>query len=52
MAYSIYGMVGAPMLAVFTLGMLLPWVNKWVSKIGQVRIQIIGFGLNKQPNEI
>lgn len=31
-ALALYGCLSAPMLGVFSLGMLFPWSNKWVGK--------------------
>lgn len=30
-AFSIFGAIGGPILTIFTLGMICPFVNKWVS---------------------
>ena len=32
MAYSVHGIVNGPIVGLFTLGMLLPFVNGWVSE--------------------
>lgn len=32
-ALSILGLVGGPLLCLFTLGLMFPFVNSWVSKI-------------------
>lgn len=39
---TIYGLLGGPMLGVFTLGMLFPWANKW----GALSGLLISVGFN------
>lgn len=45
---SIYGLLGGPLLGLFTLGMLFPWANKWGGLFGLLTSLImnlwIGFG--------
>ena len=31
MAYSVQGIIGGPMVGLFTIGIMLPFVNDWVS---------------------
>lgn len=32
LAYTLFGVLGGPILGLFTLGMLFPWANKWVGR--------------------
>ncbi len=37
-SFSIFGAIGGPILTVFTLGMICPFINKWVSLAVVIRV--------------
>ncbi|BHF76007.1 hypothetical protein SprV_0501910500 [Sparganum proliferum] len=45
MAFSIFGAVGGPILTVFTLGILFPFVNKWGALFGFLASLATGIGM-------
>ncbi|VUZ44058.1 unnamed protein product [Hymenolepis diminuta] len=59
MAFSIFGAIGGPILTVFTLGMICPFVNKWGGLVGfltslatglTLMVGSINFYTFKEPN--
>lgn len=36
LAYILFGVLGGPLLGVFTLGILFPWANKWGALVGHL----------------
>ncbi|XP_041363424.1 sodium-coupled monocarboxylate transporter 2-like [Gigantopelta aegis] len=42
-ALALYGMIGGPILGIFTLGMLFPWANQWGAVAGLVSSLVLMF---------
>ncbi|KAL8566599.1 hypothetical protein ACOMHN_054821 [Nucella lapillus] len=42
-ALSLFGMIGSPVLGVFTLGMIFPWANKWGALAGLLSSFMVTF---------
>lgn len=40
-AYILFGMLGGPLLGLFTLGVLFPWANKWGALIGHLTALVV-----------
>ncbi|XP_076072251.1 sodium-coupled monocarboxylate transporter 2-like [Mytilus galloprovincialis] len=53
-AYILFGMLGGPLLGLFTLGMLFPWANKWGALIGHLTALVITLwiGLGSYINKV
>ncbi|OPL33909.1 hypothetical protein AM593_07331, partial [Mytilus galloprovincialis] len=50
----LFGMLGGPLLGLFTLGMLFPWANKWGALIGHLTALVITLwiGLGSYINKV
>ncbi|VDI50310.1 Hypothetical predicted protein [Mytilus galloprovincialis] len=53
-SYILFGMLGGPLLGVFTLGVLFPWANKWGALIGHLTSLVITLwiGLGTYLNKV
>ncbi|KAL5018112.1 hypothetical protein ScPMuIL_003834 [Solemya velum] len=53
-AYILFGILGGPLLGIFTLGMLFPWANKWGAAAGEVSALtlLLWIGLGTKLNKV
>ncbi|OWF48465.1 sodium-coupled monocarboxylate transporter 1-like [Mizuhopecten yessoensis] len=53
-AYILFGILGGPLLGLFTLGMLFPWANKWGGLVGHLTalILLMFVGLGTKFNNV
>ncbi|XP_069124075.1 sodium-coupled monocarboxylate transporter 1-like isoform X1 [Argopecten irradians] len=53
-AYVLFGILGGPILGLFSLGVLFPWANKWGGLIGHLSaLAFVGFiGLGTRFNQV